>query len=268
MCRYLVCTLLEFYREMGSVDDKGCYSPRTNSYNLELSKANHTTKKVSNGRKALNSRSKPTPSKWDDAQKWLVGLSGVGDNNHHSKAKPRNSNAEDRRLLAPMPQKGRDSCSSIDGGLEEDLALSIPIPNQEEGETKKIDCSDQSVWRTNRPVEEAIIGVRSVSLRDMGTEMTPVASKEPSRTGTPLRARSPINSRASSPGRSRLGVQHVECNQTDVKNTERKNRVDGDQSCSSNIVESNGNGFVRKSSSLGSRAMAWDEAERTKYMAR
>ena len=245
---------------MRSVDDKGCYSPRTNSYNLELSKANHTTKKAFNSRKALNSRSKPTPSKWDDAQKWLVGLSAVTDHNHHSKIKPRNSNAEDRRLLPPMPQKGRDSCSSIGDGLDEDLALSIPVPNQEEGETKKIDCSDQSVWRTNntnRPVEDAIIRVRSVSLRDMGTEMTPIASKEPSRTGTPIQARSPINSRASSPGRSWLGVD-----------TKRKSRVDEDQSCSSNVLESNGNGFVRKSSSLESRAIAWDEAERTKYMAR
>ena len=41
--------------------------------------------------------------------------------------------------------------------------------------------------------------VRSNSMRDMGTEMTPIASQEPSRIGTPLRAttpstRSPINS--------------------------------------------------------------------------
>ena len=41
--------------------------------------------------------------------------------------------------------------------------------------------------------------VRSDSTRDMGTEMTPIASQEPSRIGAPLRAttpstRSPINS--------------------------------------------------------------------------
>ena len=41
--------------------------------------------------------------------------------------------------------------------------------------------------------------VRSDSTRDMGTEMTPIASQEPSRTGTPLIAttpstRSPVNS--------------------------------------------------------------------------
>ncbi|KAJ6833512.1 uncharacterized protein M6B38_340095 [Iris pallida] len=35
---------------------------------------------------------------------------------------------------------------------------------------------------------------KSVSMRDMGTEMTPLASHEPSRTGTPVRAASPTYS--------------------------------------------------------------------------
>lgn len=47
--------------------------------------------------------------------------------------------------------------------------------------------------------------VRSVSMRDMGTEMTPITSQEPSRTGTPVRATPtciPSSSRPSTPGRS------------------------------------------------------------------
>ncbi len=49
----------------------------------------------------------------------------------------------------------------------------------------------------------------SVSTRDMGTEMTPIASVEPSRTATPLRATtpnlgSPINSRPSTPDRASI----------------------------------------------------------------
>jgi hypothetical protein len=47
--------------------------------------------------------------------------------------------------------------------------------------------------------------VRSVSMRDMGTEMTPIASQEPSRTGTPVRATSPDCSRPTTPRRT-LGV--------------------------------------------------------------
>ncbi|ONK77728.1 uncharacterized protein A4U43_C02F9930 [Asparagus officinalis] len=203
---------------MASVDDKGCYNPSTKSYNLD----SHTImKSSSNSRKALSLRAKPTPSKWDDAQKWLMGLS---DHKHNSTSKPRNSNAEDRRLLAPMPSKGRDSCGSIDDAL--------PIQHQEE-ETKKIDVS-------NKSLEEVAVEMRSVSLRDMGTEMTPTASKEPSRTGTPLRARSPVNSRHSSPR----------------------------EPCSSRAAVSDSKGVDGKLSSLESRALAWDEAEKAKYMAR
>ncbi|MCO5567464.1 hypothetical protein L7F22_021155 [Adiantum nelumboides] len=49
--------------------------------------------------------------------------------------------------------------------------------------------------------------MRSVSMRDMGTEMTPIASQEPSRTGTPIQAttplmRSPVSSGSSTPRRA------------------------------------------------------------------
>ena len=43
-----------------------------------------------------------------------------------------------------------------------------------------------------------IPGVRSVSMRDMGTEMTPGTSLEPSRTATPVGATTPIRSPTSS----------------------------------------------------------------------
>lgn len=40
--------------------------------------------------------------------------------------------------------------------------------------------------------------IRSVSMRDMGTEMTPMTSQEPSRTGTPVGATTPLRSPTSS----------------------------------------------------------------------
>lgn len=50
---------------------------------------------------------------------------------------------------------------------------------------------------------------RNVSVRDMGTEMTPIASVEPSRTATPIRAttpeKTPVGSRSSTPKRSHVG---------------------------------------------------------------
>ncbi|CAL9086276.1 unnamed protein product [Musa acuminata var. zebrina] len=247
--------------------------PCANAYSFEF----HDGAVANNAlhrRKVLGSRSKPTPSKWDDAQKWLVGLSGSGDHKH-AVSKPRNSNADDRRLLSSLSQRGRDSCSSADGTLEYDIVLAATA-QEDEGETKKIDCSE-ALWRTNKPIEDSSMVVRSVCLRDAGTEMTPIASKEPSRTGTPLRAttpvsKSPISSRSSTPERCRRHDGY----QAGMRSAERRSEavpfgwpyggeaeVDGGK-----FSEINGSEQGRSSSSLESRAMAWDEAERAKYTAR
>ncbi|XP_038986813.1 uncharacterized protein LOC103714759 isoform X2 [Phoenix dactylifera] len=265
---------------MRPVDDKAHYiygsaqdNPICNSYNLEFQNGNAMNKARSH-RKVVGSRTKPTPSKWDDAQKWLVGLSGGG-YHCHSNSKPRNSNADDRRLLAPMPPKGRDSFSSADGALEVDAALEIPV--QDEGEMKKIECHEP-FWRIDKPVEDSAMEVRSVCVRDMGTEMTPIASKEPSRAGTPLGAatpvlRSPISSRPSTPARRRQGARTHESYQEGIKNLERKGepvffgKVSGELDASK-ISENKVAEQIRNLDSLESRAMAWDEAECAKYKAR
>ncbi|KAK8582925.1 hypothetical protein V6N13_069691 [Hibiscus sabdariffa] len=190
-----------------------------------------------------------TPSKWDDAQKWLVGLSRSRDKKVQSKAKPRDSNADDTRLIAPCPQKERDYPSS------EDEKTSPKF----DGETKKVDF-DGPIWRIvdnpgEHSVSVSVSGVRSICVRDMGTEMTPIASQEPSRTTTPLRAttpagRSPVSSGSSTPVRCKHGGP-----------------TPGEGRGETAAAAAKGNGSD-KQSSLESRAMAWDEAERAKYMAR
>ncbi|MQM09235.1 hypothetical protein Taro_042100 [Colocasia esculenta] len=280
-------------------EDKGCYSygssapdalssnSNNSSSSFEFHKGNGPGKPSQQHRKLMGAaRAKPTPSKWDDAQKWLVGFSGVGDHGH-SKNKPRNSNADDRRLLNSASQKGRDSCSSVDG-LAEDIGLAVSI--QDEGETKKIDCGE-AFWRINRPNGDCPLAVRSVCVRDMGTEMTPVASQEPSRTATPLRAtspalRSPISSRSPSPGRNRPGPSHPpDAYLTNCRNVVRKSeavlygkangaagrptRGEGEAAEDCKVFESSvATEQPSNHNSLESRAMEWDEAERAKYMAR
>ncbi|KAI4385150.1 hypothetical protein MLD38_003208 [Melastoma candidum] len=161
---------------------------------------------------------KPTPSKWDDAQKWLVGISG-----DKSQSKPRDSNADDRRLIAPMPQEHDCWSDAI-----------------EDKETEKVECID-SVWRVDKAPSGSAAVVRSICVRDMGTEMTPAVSQDPSRTATPIRARTPV-------GRSPVSSGSM----TPVRGLE----------CGSRVPD------ARKVSLLESRAMAWVEAERAKYMAR
>lgn len=269
------------------MDMKTCYKHSTlvenhASESFEIHKGKDADK-GSHHSKGLGSRTKPTPSKWDDAQKWLVGFSSGG-NDRESKTKPRNSNAEDRRLLHSASQRGRDSCSSADTGLEEDLALRNCV--QDEGETKKIDCSDL-ILRFNKPMEDSQLEVKAVSLRDFGTEMTPIASQDPSRAATPIRATtpvlaSPISSRFSTPGRCDEARNSFESLPTGVKTLERKNEAvlfgttngngwavnrEGTED-GGRVLGDNDSKQIKNSYPLESRAMAWDEAERTKYMAR
>ncbi|KAI7727294.1 hypothetical protein M8C21_027566 [Ambrosia artemisiifolia] len=234
---------------MRSVEDKGCL--------------NHVSHEASGGggcgggrgghRTALG---KPTPSKWDDAQKWLVKLSRGGEKSH-SNSEPRNSNADDRRLIAPSANHEHPSCEDEEGG-EGIMVQYTGI------ETKNVNC-DESVWRSN---ESAGSVVRSICVRDMGTEMTPMASLEPSRAATPVpattpAARSPIASGSSTPVRPGVNRGHT----VDVGGTTRfgRDRVGPNDE---NAVESKTGNPDSKVSPLETRAMAWDEAERAKYMAR
>ncbi|GKV14706.1 hypothetical protein SLEP1_g25537 [Rubroshorea leprosula] len=255
---------------MRSIEDKSCYNlgpPQeisgSSNISFEFQKGNGTANRGSHHRTALG---KPTPSKWDDAQKWLVGFSRGGEKNQ-SKTKPRNSNADDRRLIAPVPQKEHDYSSGEDDEVAQENGNCVPIALQYGVETKKVDC-DESIWRINKPAESTTTStVRSVSVRDMGTEMTPIASQEPSRTATPVRAttpaaRSPISSGSSTPVRFQQGGIAT------AEGRGEANAAARGISDARKIPEKNDSDQARKLSPLQSRAMAWDEAERAKYTAR
>lgn len=217
---------------MKSIEDKNCLNLASPQ---EIHKGNGSNRGSHHHRTALG---KPTPSKWDDAQKWLVNLSR-GVDKSQSSAAPRDSNADDRRLIALVPKK--DYPSSED---EEQGAI----------ETKTVDFGDS-------------LCVRSICVRDMGTEMTPMGSQEPSRSATPVRAttparRSPVVSRSSTPVRSSTNSAPVP--KVDTSGTTRFGR----ESEETNGGENRNPRQDSKTNPLETRAMAWDEAERAKYMAR
>ncbi|KAK8477081.1 hypothetical protein V6N13_115529 [Hibiscus sabdariffa] len=229
---------------MRPVEDKSCYSLGPAN---EISSSNGGAGAISfEFHRAALGKPVMAPSKWDDAQKWLVGLSRSRDKKAESKAKPRDSNADDTRLIAPCPNKEHDCPSG-----EDDLGLAI--------------------WNS-------VSGVRSICVRDMGTEMTPIASQEPSRTTTPLRAttpaaRSPISSGSSTPVRCQQGGPCADGYRVCSGPTPVDGRAGTDVAVKgngSNRLEFNGqeSGRASKQSSLESRAIAWDEAEHAKYMAR
>ncbi|XP_010556162.1 PREDICTED: MAP7 domain-containing protein 1-like [Tarenaya hassleriana] len=194
---------------------------------------------------------KPTPSKWDDAQKWLSGV-GLTHKSHYSKSgtKPRNSNADDRRLIASASQREREAAAEEE---EEDEDGDCGPSGPPEVQTKKVDSEETGpIWRISKKPPENIPAteIRSVCVRDMGTEMTPIGSQEPSRTTTPVRNTTPVaRSPVSSPARV---IEPAPAAET-------KRQV------ASNVSD----GRVGKSmNDLEARAMAWDEAERAKFMAR
>ncbi|KAL9246559.1 hypothetical protein vseg_020077 [Gypsophila vaccaria] len=214
---------------------------------------------------------KPTPSKWDDAQKWLSGFSRGSDRNT-SKTKPRNSNADDTRLIAPVPQQGIEYGDDVEVEKVED---EIPGSLQFDVQTKNVDC-EEGFWRINKGVVEnpGLGGVRSVCVRDMGTEMTPIASLEPSRTATPIRAttpvaRSPISSGASTPMRCQHSGQNTQNHQNNGSPLGRQNNgASRASSGEEEVARISGLELAKKHNPLETRALAWDEAERAKYMAR
>ncbi|CAH8382719.1 unnamed protein product [Eruca vesicaria subsp. sativa] len=215
-------------RSQGVEDNKGWLGPSTpeisngnGNINFEFQKGPNRT--PNHHRSTIG---KPAPSKWDDAQKWLsgVGLSrgGGGDknlNHHNSRScKPRNSNADDLRLIASASQREREGEDQY-VEYEDGEAAEAGRP---EVETKNVDCGEQggSVWRKESINPTAVI--RSVCVRDMGTEMTPIGSQEPSRTATPVRATTPVGrSPVTSPVRAPHGREAVTVTETRTVKAER-----------------------------------------------
>ncbi|XP_027099847.1 remorin 1.4 [Coffea eugenioides] len=268
------------------MEDKGCLnygraqelSGSSATMSFEFHKGNGANRS-SHHRMAFG---KPTPLKWDDAQKWLGNHLSRGGEKNQSKSTPRNSNADDRRLIAPVPKE--EYLSSEDQGGN--AFPGIPSSVHYEVETKDMDC-DESVWRINKPSTGSVSVVRSICVRDMGTEMTPAASQEPSRTATPLKsttpaARSPITSGSSTPLRYQNGFQISEDGQTPTGITSAEHRGEagrgngsstsrfareGEELNAANMSESRSD-QPQRLNPLETRAMAWDEAERAKYLAR
>ncbi|XP_073147921.1 uncharacterized protein [Henckelia pumila] len=112
------------------------------------------------------SLSRPMSSKWNDAEKWIVNRpfvqSGISKNVYLNDVVNREQGTGD--LLV-------DSCTESKDLIHETRSNQWP---------------------------SGVASVRSVSMRDMGTEMTPIPSQEPSKSSTPIGAATPLRSPNSS----------------------------------------------------------------------
>ncbi|KAK3008238.1 hypothetical protein RJ639_015214 [Escallonia herrerae] len=171
-------------------------------------------------------------SKWNDAEKWIINRQNVQSNfskknNVPSQASripvmngvrvvPDAASYDNKSLV-----KRVDFCHpALQMGLEKfSFTHPGPHPNSTNCESVSIDASlqvkdleavndsDLSCTRSSSEEPTGVPAIRSVSMRDMGTEMTPIPSQEPSRTATPVGATTPLRSPTSSiPSTPRRGA--------------------------------------------------------------
>ncbi|CAN6245016.1 unnamed protein product [Urochloa humidicola] len=195
-------------------------------------------------------RAKPRPSKWDDAQRWLSASSraALPDDDRR-----RSSCADDRLLLPSASQKGRLSWSAADAASVPAGLLGAPADDVEAeaeagAETKRVDAV---LAYGNMEMQQQ---PRCLSLRDIGTEMTPAASKEPSRANTP---RATAFSAAPSTAGRATSTPHTPRRRPGAKG--------GDAAAAGEGTEAEERG---EDAGAVSPATAWDAAERAKHMAR
>ncbi|ESQ33839.1 hypothetical protein EUTSA_v10007414mg [Eutrema salsugineum] len=242
--------------------------------------------------------SRQMPSKWNDAEKWIMSRQknmvmrkNCQGNRMPVRVVPDNAGYE-------LNKSRMDPCHSshIDG--------SEKFPNfvhtQGYGGNLLIDQSTQSkdlvdtTKDTSRNDTTAGPAIRSVCMRDMGTEMTPIPSQEPSRSVTPVGATTPLRSPTSSLPSTPRGGQQEESSlsQDPSKNTRRelseeevkaKTRREivalGVQLGKMNIAawaskeeeeNNNKNADAEETQRIefDKRATAWEEAEKSKHNAR
>ncbi|RLN30597.1 hypothetical protein C2845_PM05G01810 [Panicum miliaceum] len=139
------------------------------------------------------------PSKWNDAEKWIAGRHVVHSNPIFSKkpaAAPPHSPAAGGRVApdSAASKCGAGACcnsqSSRGGGAAvsalTELSSKSSSPSSVGGPASKPPHKKLRFSSAGAPAPSV-----SVSMRDVGTEMTPIASQEQSRSGTPAGAATP-----------------------------------------------------------------------------
>lgn len=273
---------------------------------------------------------RPMPSKWNDAEKWIMNRQNNGQAANYCKKNvpqnhgyrmmatnmvrvaPESANSELRSSIGRVleakhvdfcqsgMQMGPEKFSFVPAGVYS-CADNVLIDSCSQiKDLKEVDHKPSS--KASKEDSTGIPAIRAVSMRDMGTEMTPVPSQEPSRTATPVGAsplRSPTSSIPSTPRRDAPAPTPIEQSPTGLqKSTENgkkelsedemklKTRREilalGMQLGKSNIAAwaskdesekkrqnvENADKEALERAEFEKRAAAWEEVEKSKHMAR
>ncbi|ONK71087.1 uncharacterized protein A4U43_C04F4590 [Asparagus officinalis] len=284
--------------------------------NLSSFEFHKTAERVPHRSSLMAPFSKPAPSKWDDAQKWISSpnrmskggggglqpkrssLGGYGSRSLGSKVVLEVTDEVDTKKM-DTGQAKKDISEQKAVRLAPDLFPSAPFENPFADAAINLSVHDTSTSLQSGATSIAPpLAVTSVPMRDMGTEMTPIASQEASQTGTPIRSttptRSPNSSRPLSPVKTgptsvtnesaeNLGnSDKQELSEKELKmKTRREIMALGQQLGKTSIAawaskeEEESNEAVatvpvdQPSKSVNeARATAWEDTEKAKYLAR
>ncbi|KQK23935.1 uncharacterized protein LOC100844211 isoform X1 [Brachypodium distachyon] len=223
--------------------------------------------------------SRPTPSKWDDAEKWIS-----------SPTANRTGRVANATVIAP---KKSAMALPDHGACPPAVAKVVAEAPRNTGTLLKSSVGFTQPADSVKPAESSPIidepehVVRSVSMRDMGTEMTPIASQEPSRTGTPIIASSPTSSRTPTPQRSaefcigKMDSSKMDMSQEELQLNTRKEILDLGERLGKTTIAAWASKEERATANFTNvpadkaaeidretRAADWQEAEKGKYLAR
>nr|XP_043621229.1 uncharacterized protein LOC122592961 [Erigeron canadensis] len=312
------CSSSSSVHPIRSLDDENLdYDSNASSSSFEFHKGER-----SNHNAISRSLLRPMSSKWNDAEKWIINRQNM--QNHNLKNSMQNranrgglvngnrgssesvSSVKRVDFCQPTLQTRTEKFSFTTSGLQH-----LPVSGQSNGgsesinpcpeskDLEEVDTRESSCGPSSHEENAGCHEVRSVSMRDMGTEMTPIPSQEPSTTSTPIGATTPIFSPNSSiPSTPRRGptstpVEHTnsdesrypkELTEQEVKLKTRKEILQlGVQLGKMNIAAWASKEDMEKNMSsveadnlaeeslrieFEKRAAAWEDAEKSKHNAR
>ncbi|XWS16017.1 hypothetical protein CRYUN_Cryun34aG0050300 [Craigia yunnanensis] len=227
---------LQQFSKSDNGNSSAIHPMRTLDENLDYdSNATSSSFEFHNGERAVHSSmtrsySRPMSSKWNDAEKWIMNRQNVQATYAKKNAFHNQTNrfpttnmgrrsavnhvADTKRVdfCQPAVQMPFEKFSFIPSGAYPISAracggslLSDQCPQSKDlrevaqrEDLREVAQRDLSCTKSSAEDTTVLPAIQSVSMREMGTEMTPVTSQEPSRTATPVGATTPLRSPTSS----------------------------------------------------------------------
>ncbi|KAI0501349.1 hypothetical protein KFK09_016293 [Dendrobium nobile] len=187
--------------------------------------------------------SRHIPSKWNDAEKWLVNKQMVHENglknnsvqyqcnrlvnSSWARIAPESITDQKPSVIQPSASNSNsmvDKFSFVSQGLQANSA-SLNDASCVTDPSEGLNYKNSSVSEGFPSGTTDISAKQLVSMRDVGTEMTPIPSQEPSRTATPIEnltpSRSPLSSNPSSPRIGSVAVERMPSTNEDEKDYQK-----------------------------------------------